>query len=124
MSNDKIPLEFEGVVSLPETFAPGYDCRICMRLRGREEEIYEMRTKKDERLNENGTMVDTYKILVGEGTICLPDHNYAHADHSPEEIVIYAEYLQAVLPTDDYIRLDVARWANRKVLALLVNINT
>ena len=110
----KIPLEFEGSVPLPKEL-DGYDCRICMVLQREEatETNYIMRTKKDERLDADNHMIDYHDILTGEPTICLPDHHYAHADHSWAERVYYAEMLEVRLPADEYQRLDVARWRNR-----------
>lgn len=110
-----IPLEFEGSVPLPDTFAPGYDCRICLVLRGNDEDAYQFRTKKDERLVD-GRQVDTYKILVGEGTICLPDHHYAHADHDWVERITYAEMLQARLPVEEFKKIGVLAWQARETV--------
>jgi len=109
-----IPLEFEGSIPLPKELN-GYDCRICMVLQRSEvdETHYVLRTHKDERLDANNNMVDYCDILTGEGTICLPDHHYAHADHSWAERVTYAEMLEVRLPADEYQRLDVNRWRNR-----------
>jgi hypothetical protein len=111
---NKIPLEFEGIIPMPKELA-GYDCRICMVLQRHEadENYYILRTQKDQRVDADGHMVDYHDILEGEGTICLPDHHYAHADHSWPERVAYAEMLEARLPADEYQRLDVSRWRNR-----------
>jgi hypothetical protein len=82
----KVPLEFEGQVPLPAHFAPHYDCRICMvQHDGRE-----------------------YHILPGEMVICLPDHHYAHADHSLAEKLVYKEMLEARLLVSECQRLDMA----------------
>lgn len=78
-----------------------------------DENLYILRTHKDERL-QDGRMIDYCDILQGEATICLPDHNYAHADHDWAERIAYAEMLQARLPTDDYIKLMVSQWAARE----------
>jgi hypothetical protein len=112
---EKIPLEFEGAIPMTAALA-GYDCRVCMVL-GRhqvDEDHYILRTKKDERLDEKGNVVDSGKILEGEMCICLPDHHYAHADHDHVERLSYGEYLEAMLPKDEYERLDVAAWRERK----------
>lgn len=82
----RIPLEFEGAVPLPTSFAPHYDCRVCMVQRdGRE-----------------------YHISVGEMVICLPDHHYAHANHTLAEKLVYKEMLEARLPVSECQRLDMA----------------
>lgn len=108
-----VPLEFEGVQPMTPELA-GYDCRICMVLQRNpaDESAYIFRTHKDERL-QDGRMVDYCDILVGEPTICLPDHNYAHADHDTTERIAYAEYLQARLPADECQKLQVVQWAYR-----------
>lgn len=114
MARDKIPLEFEGAIPMTAALA-GYDCRICMVIQrdAQDETEYIMRTKKDERLRD-GHMIDYCDILEGEMCICLPDHAYAHADHNHTERVLYAERLEAILPKDDFERLDVAAWSQRK----------
>ena len=117
MAREKVALEFEGAIPMIKELA-GYDCRICMVL-GRDkvdEDHYILRTKKDERL-QDGRMVDCMDILEGEMVICLPDHHYAHADHNHLERVLYAEYLEARLPKDEYERLDVAAWRERKEIS-------
>ncbi len=114
MAREKVPLEFQGAIPMTKELA-GYDCRICMVL-GRsepDESYYIMRTKKDERLNDKGNMIDYYDILEGEMCICLPDHAYAHADHNHSERIAYAEMLEARLPKDEFERLDVAAWSQR-----------
>jgi len=110
---NKIPLEFEGSISLPETFAPGYDCRICLVLHGVEADGYRFLTKKDERLDDKGREIDWYKILPGEMTICLPDHHYAHADHDLPNKTFYAEMLEARLPKSECERLSVREWLTK-----------
>jgi hypothetical protein len=114
VAREKVPLEFEGAIPMTKALA-GYDCRICMVLqRTREDENhYILRTKKDERLKD-GRMIDYCDILEGEMCICLPDHNYAHADHTWPERVLYAEMLEARLPKDEFERLDVVAWSQRK----------
>jgi hypothetical protein len=111
-----VELEFEGEKPMPKELA-GYDCRICMALqRSRQDESeYIMRTKKDERLDENQRMVDYHDILTGEATICLPDHAYAHADHDAVERCLYGEYLEARLPADEYRKLQVNAWKARQL---------
>lgn len=113
MAREKVPLEFEGAIPMTAALA-GYDCRICMVLQREpaDENFYILRTKKDERLRD-GRMIDYCDILEGEMVICLPDHNYAHADHNHSERVAYAEMLEARLPKDDYERLDVVAWSQR-----------
>lgn len=110
-----IPLEFEGTLPMPKELAE-YDCRICMVLQRTpaDENQYILRTHKDERLR-NGRMIDYCDILEGELAICLPDHNYAHADHDLVERVAYAEMLQARLPADEYQKLMVWQWAASQV---------
>ena len=83
---NKIPLEFEGQLPLPIHFAPHYDCRICMVSRSTRE----------------------YHIQPGEMVICLPDHHYAHADHTLAEKLVYKEMLEARLPVSECQRLDMA----------------
>jgi hypothetical protein len=109
-----IPLEFEGAKPMTKEMA-GYDCRICMVLQRSpvDESAYIFRTKKDERLDNGGHMIDYCDILEGEQTICLPDHNYAHADHDWAERIMYAERLQAILPADECVKLMVSQWAAR-----------
>jgi hypothetical protein len=112
-----IPLEFEGEKALPETFAPGYDCRICMILRGADEDAYVLRTQKDQRVGKDGELVfDTGRILPGEMAICLPDHHYAHADHDAVERVLYAEMLEARLPVDEANKIQVGSWKMKQVM--------
>lgn len=115
MGREKIALEFEGQLPLPAHFNGGYDCRICMVL-GRDETdetAYQMRTGRKDVWVDGRLLHTVQRIQVGEMTICLPDHNYAHADHDHVERVLYAEMLEARLPKDDYERLDVAAWAAR-----------
>jgi hypothetical protein len=113
MPREKIALEFEGAIPMIKELA-GYDCRICLIIsrHGPDEDHYILRTKKDERIKD-GRMVDYCDILEGEMVICLPDHNYAHADHDWAERITYAEMLEARLPKDEYERLNVAVWAAR-----------
>jgi hypothetical protein len=110
----RIPLEFEGARQLPAWFNGGYDCRICMVLRGEQEIVYQERTGRKDTWSADGRLsYHVMRIQVGEMVICLPDHSYAHADHDHVERVLYAEMLEARLPKDDYERLDVAAWAAR-----------
>lgn len=117
MAQSKIPLEFQGEIPMPKELA-GYDCRICMVLQRDpvDENFYILRTQKDQRLDENGRMVDYCDILEGEMVICLPDHHYAHADHNPPERVYYVEMLEARLPKDEFEKIDAAAWAQRQIL--------
>jgi hypothetical protein len=69
-------LEFEGVRTLPPFLAQ--DCRICL---------------------QDHTSRREYHMLPGTSVICLPDWNYAHADHTPEQIEAYTTYLRNLDPT-------------------------
>ena len=81
----RVPLEFQGERPLPDWFGKGYDCRICM-----------------------VTHAHEYRISVGEMVICLPDHNYAHSNHTLAEKLVYKEMLEARLPVSECQRLDMA----------------
>jgi len=117
MPREKVALEFEGQIPMIKELN-GYDCRICMVLQrdAIDENYYILRTQKDQRLDDNGRMIDYCDILTGEMVICLPDHNYAHADHNHAERVFYAEMLEARLPKDEYERLNVEAWARRETI--------
>ena len=103
-------LEFQGEKALPAWFNGGYDCRICMALRGEQETAYQERTGRHDAWIDGRLSHHVMRVQVGEKVICLPDHNYAHADHSKEERLLYGEMLEARFPKDECERMDVYGW--------------
>jgi len=104
-------LEFQGERKLPSWYNGGYDCRICMAFRSHEEEDrYEARTGRKNVWKDGRLQYHVMRIQVGELIICLPDHDYAHADHDKQERLMYGEMLEARFPRDECERLDVYGW--------------
>lgn len=105
-----IPLEFSGERALPAWFDGGYDCRICMILRGEQETEYQARTGRRDVWVDGRLLWTAQRVQVGMMVICLPDHNYAHADHNKAEKHLYGEMLEARLPRSESEHIGVPGW--------------
>ena len=104
-----MPLEFEGVLPVPAWAGRGLDCRICMILRGADEEAYRVRVDVAD------TMERISLMPVGMPCIALPDGYYAHANHDAVEKTLYAEMLEARLPKVDYNAIGVMAWLTGQI---------